>query len=213
MHFLTYVIMCLLASVTAAWSQGNDLSNALATCQKDSDTKARIACYEAVKDIQIIRENPFLKALQKNGSNKKAKVSSNKKSKKSLNKKFSETAITVKLLKKEFRPSDSSAGRFEAFLNLQLAFAAKGIKKPTRAIKGSVAFTDLFDEVMLRIGWTLDDPMIPNQTLKYLDQGIKLNQFNKKHQWLKNTDAEDMKVRYEINQIIYADGEKWRSPK
>lgn len=80
--------------------------------------------------------------------------------------------------------------------------------RPIRAVKGKLVITDLFDEVKLTIGWTIDSPMQPGQTISEMGKGISYNQFMATHQWLKTTKLEDMKMRFEAEQVILEDGTK-----
>ena len=195
----------------SATAQESDLAKALAVCQKDPEPKARIACYEAVKEIQALRENPLLNALtgRDQGSATAKNNSRREKPKKNSQQEFAESAISAKLIGKKFRGADFSSGRVQDFLNLQLEFKAEGLKKPARAVKGVVVFSDLFEEEKLRISWTLDDPLSPGQVVRHLDSGIRPNQFMADHQWLRNTETEDIAVTFRVRNILYADGTKW----
>jgi hypothetical protein len=214
MRFSILVIVALLIS-GSAMAQKSDIASALAVCQKDPEPKARIACYEAVKEIQGRKENPFaevLKNLEKSVS--KGKNNAPKpKPKENAKDKFARSAISVNLFGKNFLKSDYRAGRYEDFLKLQLEFKAKGIKKPTRAIKGIIVFSDLFGEVKVRLRWTLDDPMAPGQMVNKFNSGFEPNQFSDSHRWLRTTKVEDISTKFEVKNIIYADGSKWNMSK
>ena len=189
----------------------DDLSKALEVCQKDPEPKARVACYEAVKSVQALRENPFLRAMNKKASGSKpdGEKQDERRSKETVDEKFARSAVTATLTNKEFRKSDFSAGRYKDFLELRMEIEASSLKKKTRAIKGVMVFSDLFGEEKYRIRWTLNEPLSPGQVKIITGQGIEPNQFSSADNWLLNTDVKDISTAYVVEKIIYADGATW----
>lgn len=113
----------------------------------------------------------------------------------------SDNVLTVALVGKRLE----KAG-YEDFLTTNLEFAATGLDKPTRAIKGTVIFTDLFDEPRMKINWVINDRMQPGQVLRTSGEGIEYNEFMDDHQWLATTKTEDIRVHYRVSSILYEDG-------
>lgn len=116
-----------------------------------------------------------------------------------------EGQVEVLVTNKGFIATNFKSKIYEDSLHWDATFTLKGATKPTRAIKGSLVFMDLFDEPKLRVGWTINEPLKPNVAHTEKGSGIKYNQFADSHQWLKMTDLKDMKVRFVVESIIYAD--------
>jgi hypothetical protein len=83
----------------------------------------------------------------------------------------------------------------------------RGLDKPARAIKGVLRFTDLFGEQKFGLKWTLEKPITCTRTT-YTDKGFgfEYNQFTDSHQWVRNTEIENMKVKFRVDSILYEDG-------
>ncbi|MDB4781788.1 hypothetical protein OAG28_01545 [Akkermansiaceae bacterium] len=113
--------------------------------------------------------------------------------------------VEVTIANKVLRKRDFASQVFESSLYWDATFTLKGAEKSTRAIKGSLIFMDLFDEPQLRVGWTITEPLKPGVPYTEERSGIKYNQFTDSHKWLKTTELKDMKVRFEVESIIYAE--------
>ncbi len=83
---------------------------------------------------------------------------------------------------------------------------AVGIEKATRAVKGTLQFTDLFGETQYSAGWTVDEPVSPGETYIHRGAVIEYNQFLDSHNWLVTTDLKDMGARFKVSSIIYQGG-------
>jgi hypothetical protein len=116
-----------------------------------------------------------------------------------------EALVTVNLVNKRFQDVDLENSVLQAGVYWDATYTLAQDAKATRAIKGSLVFTDLFDEVKLRIAWTIDQPLKPGESFTEKDVGIKFNQFEDSQEWLKNTDLKNMKVRFEVENAIYED--------
>lgn len=112
-----------------------------------------------------------------------------------------DTVLTVALGGKRLEKSG-----YQDFLTLNLEIAATGLDKPARAIKGSMIFTDLFNEPKMSIGWTINQRLQPGQVIHTKDEGIEYNEFLDNHQWLASTKTEDMRVHFRVESILYEDG-------
>jgi hypothetical protein len=113
--------------------------------------------------------------------------------------------VEVTIANKVFSASDFRNKIYEDSMYWDTTFTLKGADKPTRAIKGSLVFMDLFDEPKLRVGWTITEPLKPGVPYTEEGSGIKYNQFTDSHKWLKTTELKDIKVRFEVESIIYAE--------
>lgn len=95
---------------------------------------------------------------------------------------------------------------YEDYVFFDIAFDPSGLDKPTRAIKGALIFTDLFGEQKFAVRWTIDKPIALGSVHTEKGSGFKYNQFTDAHQWIRNTDKENMKVKFRVESIIYQDG-------
>lgn len=112
----------------------------------------------------------------------------------------------VTITNKRFQESDFRKGIYEDAIYWDTELKAASLKRPTRAVKGQIVFSDLFDEVKIRIGWTINDPIRPGGSILQQGRGIDYNQFLDSHNWLRTTQIKDMKVKFVVDQIIYEDG-------
>ncbi|MFY9340853.1 MAG: hypothetical protein WAT39_00095 [Planctomycetota bacterium] len=91
---------------------------------------------------------------------------------------------------------------------MDLSYDFKELKKPTRAIKGFLAFCDLFGERKFQLNSTISVPLAAGATHAEKGVGFSFNQFRDSHKWMASTDPKDMVVTFRVEQIIYADGAK-----
>lgn len=95
---------------------------------------------------------------------------------------------------------------YQDYIFFDVAFNAKGLDKPARAIKGLLSFTDLFGEHKFGLKWTIDKPVAPSTTYIEKGSGFDYNQFTDSHQWVRSTALENMKVKFRVDSILYEDG-------
>lgn len=112
-----------------------------------------------------------------------------------------EQIFEVTLLKKQYAKPE-----YQDYIYFDAQFVAKGLDKPTRAIKGVLRLTDLFGEQKFALKWTIDKPIAPGATYTEKGSGFEYNQFNDAHQWVRATERENMKAVFRVDSIIYADG-------
>jgi hypothetical protein len=93
-------------------------------------------------------------------------------------------------------------------LSLDLEFTSVGLEKPSRAVKGSLKLNDLFGETRLRIGWTIDKPLIPRGSVRSYGLGFQYNQFMPDHQWVERTPITDIVAIFEVVHILFQDGSR-----
>lgn len=108
-------------------------------------------------------------------------------------------AVMVTCFKKEFQEVN-----YQEYITYGFAIENKS-DKPIRAIKGTLRFTDLFDDEISSIRFTYDDPVGAGEIAKWNAQ-TDYNQFDSDDSKLKNKDLEDLKVVWEPIKIIFEDG-------
>lgn len=112
-----------------------------------------------------------------------------------------EQILEATLLRKQYAKQN-----YQDYVFFDIAFNAKGLDKPARAIKGSLKFTDLFGEQKFSLRWTIEKPIAPSATYIEKGSGFKYNQFVDSHQWVRSTEKENMKVKFRVDSILYEDG-------
>jgi hypothetical protein len=115
--------------------------------------------------------------------------------------KLREQILDATLLRKQYAKRD-----YQDYVFFDVAFNAKGLDKPARAIKGLLKFTDLFGEQKFGLKWTIEKPIAPGATYTEKGSGFKYNQFTDSHQWVRSTAKENMKVKFRVDSILYDDG-------
>ena len=108
-------------------------------------------------------------------------------------------AVMVTCFKKGFQEVN-----YQEYITYGFAIENKS-DKPIRAIKGTLRFTDLFDDEISSIRFTYDDPVGVGEVAKWNAQ-TDYNQFDSDDSKLKNKDLEDLKVVWEPIKIIFEDG-------
>jgi hypothetical protein len=110
------------------------------------------------------------------------------------------------LSNKRYVPHDYRAGSVEDLLVFDISWDTSKLKHPTRALKGILVFEDLFGEAKYRLRITIDDPLKPGSKFEQKEIGFKYNEFMEQHQWVRSTELRNMKVHFEPQEILYADG-------
>ncbi len=83
--------------------------------------------------------------------------------------------------------------------------------KDLAGVKGTIAFQDLFDDEIKRVGFSYDDGLRAGKTATW-SGSLDYNQFMDSDVKLRNTPLEKMTVRWEPEVLIYTDGAKLRLP-
>lgn len=104
------------------------------------------------------------------------------------------------LLSKRFATQD-----YQDYIWFNIQFDPIGLDKPTRAIKGALILTDLFGEQKFALNWTIDKPMKPGETYTENGSGFDYNKFVDSHQWVLATDLKNMRAKFRVDSILYAD--------
>lgn len=113
----------------------------------------------------------------------------------------SRTVVGLALVSKRFDASD-----YQEHIWMDLALTLAADSRPTRAVKGTLAFCDLFGEPQFQIGYTINDPLRPGVPFSAKGVGFEYNQFMSEHQWMLGTEIHDMRVYFDVRQIIFQDG-------
>jgi|GEM_PF-3186247 len=111
--------------------------------------------------------------------------------------------LLPRLIKKGY-----SGESFSQMIWLDVDFDTSQLPKTTRAIKGALIISDLFGDPMMRIYWTINDPLTPGQDYSEKGTNFAYNEFLSHHQWVRFTDIDDMQVSFEVSDIIYQDGDQ-----
>lgn len=78
--------------------------------------------------------------------------------------------------------------------------------KDIKAVKGTAHFSDLFDTEILSISFTIEKAVPAGQSLKNSDYSLELNKFDDTHNRLKTITMDNLKMRFEVQSIIFKDG-------
>ena len=114
------------------------------------------------------------------------------------------TAVTVSVASKVFRPRDFRRNRYEDDIALEVGFI-NHTDKALAGVKGTLVFADLFGEDFKRIGVAYDKE-IGAGAVAIWKGFVDTNQFNKDDTKLAATELDRLKVRWEPDTILFADG-------
>jgi hypothetical protein len=117
-----------------------------------------------------------------------------------------EYILVPKLENKRIQKMDITNGVYQDAIWFDVTWDTSKLKRPTRAVKGVLVIADLFGESKLRIKWLINAPLKPHEKFTEYRVGFNYNQFMGKHQWMRSTELSDMTFRFEVKEIIYADG-------
>lgn len=97
---------------------------------------------------------------------------------------------------------------YQDYIWFDVEWKALGLKKKSRAIKGTLIFHDLFGERKFAVRMTIDDSLEPGQSFLNKGIGFKYSMFDEAEKWVRMTDLDDMLIQFEVKSIIYSDGER-----
>lgn len=115
----------------------------------------------------------------------------------------SSATVSVSLVEKSARRIS-----FQDYITMKLA-VANLLPRAVRALTGTLTFTDLFDREILAVVVTIEEEVEPGSFI-YWDGSIEYNQFLDEHQRLHSKDREDLKIRFELSEVLYTDGTRER---
>lgn len=94
---------------------------------------------------------------------------------------------------------------YQNYITLKFVIQNKS-EKEIRAIKGTMKFTNLFDEEIKNINFVYDDKPISIGKQATWDGTIKYNEFRDEDVTFKSKDLKDMKMVWNPEKIIFVDG-------
>ena len=118
----------------------------------------------------------------------------------------STSLISIAVSNKRYDPANPNLGSFEDHIWFDCAYTLSKDAKPTRALKGTLEFADLFGEIRFRIQITLNEPLTPGKPLAQPGIGFAYNSFLADHQWLLETDLKNMRCSFRVLNALYTDG-------
>jgi hypothetical protein len=108
-------------------------------------------------------------------------------------------SVLVSCFSKSFTKYD-----YEEYITYKFVIQNKSDKQ-IRAVKGSITFTNLFDETIKSLNLVYDQPIDSGIEVTYNAQ-TDYNQFTDSDKALKNKDLKDLKVIWKPEKIIFEDG-------
>lgn len=114
--------------------------------------------------------------------------------------------ITLEITNKGFHEADFMSGDYQTQITMDLKFTNE-TDKEIKGVEGVLTFFDIFDNKISATKISYDKG-IPASQSKVWKSGIDFNQFMDEDIKLKNTELEDLKYKWEVSTIIYADGNK-----
>lgn len=118
------------------------------------------------------------------------------------------TTLVARLSNKRFIERDFERKIPEDSIRLDIDWDTAGLPRPTRAVKGTLVFADLFGEEKLVLDLTVNIPLAPGQPFEQKGRGFTYNQFMESHRWVKETELSNMTIAFIAQEIIYQDGER-----
>lgn len=97
-------------------------------------------------------------------------------------------------------------GDYEDHIWFDCTYTLSAASKPTRAVKGTIEFSDLFGDVKFRLLATVNDALSPGKSLVNQGIGFTFNQFMVEHKWMQATDLANMKCSFAVSNVLYSDG-------
>lgn len=113
-------------------------------------------------------------------------------------------ALSVNLISKNFTAADFYAGRPSDYLSFAVQQMNKSAKD-IRGYKGTFAIKDIFGDEIVRISYKSDDVLRAGQSKKE-EMGLNYNQFMDSHKKLRSTSMENLRVEWQPEMIMFADG-------
>lgn len=113
-------------------------------------------------------------------------------------------ALSVNLTSKEFAAADFYAGRPSDYLSFNIQQTNKSAKD-IRGFKGVFAIKDIFGDEIIKISFKSDDVLRTGQSKKD-KMSLNYNQFMDSHQKLRSTAMENLRVEWQPEMIMFADG-------
>jgi hypothetical protein len=115
-------------------------------------------------------------------------------------------ALTVAVSSMKFIPSNFRAGTYQESFSLSIALQ-NNTKKDMSGIKGTVVFADMFDDEIKRVLLSVDESIPAGQAIQW-SGSLDYNQFKSEDMKLRSTDLAKLKITWEPDTYLFADGTK-----
>lgn len=119
--------------------------------------------------------------------------------------------LTASLLQLKLNPVDYKNKQYSEYFSIEIALH-NNTDVALAGVKGTVVLTDMFGEVIKRIGLTNDDQIDPGKTYIYSGT-MDYNQFQAADKKLAAADTAKMKFDWEPDTYIFTNGKKQSMPK
>lgn len=113
-------------------------------------------------------------------------------------------ALTVAVSKLEFVPSNARAGRYSDGFAVSVGLK-NNTEKDMSGVKGTVVFADMFGDEIKRVTLSVDEAIGAGQRLRW-DGTLDYNQFMNQDVKLRTTALDKMKISWEPDVYLFADG-------
>ncbi len=105
---------------------------------------------------------------------------------------------------KRFKQADVRNNDYEAAIVFELSIVNRSGKQ-VRAFDGVLTFTDLLDNEVISSKLAINDVINSGSTYNWTGQ-LKYNQFMDDHNRFKNEQLANLKTRFAVRKILFADG-------
>ena len=114
--------------------------------------------------------------------------------------------VSLEVTKKSFYEANYTDGTYQDQIQMNLKLTNE-TDKDIKGVEGVLTFYDIFDNKIkaISVGY---DKSIPAHQSKVWESGIDYNQFMDEDVKLKDTEFTNLKYKWEVKTIIYADGSK-----
>jgi len=119
-------------------------------------------------------------------------------------------ALTVSVMSLRFRDSDFNAGRYSDDFVIKIGFE-NHTDKDLVGVKGVVILKDIFGDIIKKVGLSNDDDIKAHKTHVWVGT-LDYNQFMDQDNKLRTTPFDKLKIEWEPEVYIYADGSQMRMP-
>ena len=112
--------------------------------------------------------------------------------------------MTAQLTSKGFHKADRESFEFDDYITFTIAFDNVS-GKDIRAFEGVLKFFDLLDNEILSSKLVINDRVKAGAKFSW-EGGIDYNQFLAAHERLRGEPQENLKTRFEVRKVLFADG-------
>ena len=165
----------------------------LTVCSRMPDDAARLSCYDTLAR-ELLPQRPLSGPTTAPGggvSDRIAQLSAEAERR--------PRAILATLTNKTLHK-----GEYQEFMTFEFTFMSY-LQKPVRAFTGTLTFLDLFDRAIYTTSVTVEEPVEYAKTVDWFGS-VEFNQFLEEHQRLRSISRENLRVRFDLEAVVYSDG-------